>query len=100
MKAMQYLRNVVTLKLDSNLCTGCGMCAIVCPHAVFEINAGKAQIVDIDDCMECGACSNNCRFGALTVKSGVGCAAGILNGILKGTEPTCDCGGGSKDSCC
>lgn len=100
MKTMQYLRNVVTLKLDSNLCTGCGMCAIVCPHAVFQINSGKAQIVDIDDCMECGACSNNCRFGALTVKSGVGCAAGILNGILNGTEPTCDCGEESKGGCC
>jgi NAD-dependent dihydropyrimidine dehydrogenase PreA subunit len=97
---MQYLRNVVTLKIDSNLCTGCGMCAIVCPHAVFKIHSGKAQIVDIDDCMECGACSNNCRLGALTVKSGVGCAAGILNGILNGTEPTCDCGGESKGSCC
>ena len=36
---------------------------------------------------------------AITVRSGVGCAAGILNGILRGTEPTCDC---SKDSgsCC
>lgn len=97
---MQYLKNVVTLKLDDDLCTGCGICVMVCPHAVFEINQGKAQIVDIDDCMECGACSNNCRFGALTVKSGVGCAAGIINGILNGTEPSCDCGGDSKSSCC
>lgn len=100
MKTMQYFKNVVTLKLDSKLCTGCGMCAIVCPHAVFEIARGKAQILDIDDCMECGACSLNCKFGALTVKSGVGCASGILNGILNGTEPSCDCGDGGKNSCC
>ena len=100
MKTMQYLKNVATLKLNSNLCTGCGMCAMVCPHAVFEINKGKARIIDIGDCMECGACSNNCQFGALTVKSGVGCAAGILNGILKGTEPSCDCGKGSETKCC
>ena len=97
---MQYFKNVVTLKLDSELCTGCGMCAIVCPHAVFEITRGKAQILDIDDCMECGACSLNCKFGALTVKSGVGCASGILNGILNGTEPSCDCGDVGKNSCC
>jgi NAD-dependent dihydropyrimidine dehydrogenase PreA subunit len=100
MKTMQYFKNVVTLKLDNELCTGCGMCVIVCPHAVFEINRGKAQILDINDCMECGACSLNCKFGAITVRSGVGCASGILNGILNGTEPSCDCGDGEKNSCC
>ena len=99
MKALHYLKNVVTLKLDPDLCTGCGMCTIVCPHAVFEMVNGKARIVDIDDCMECGACSNNFRFGAITVKSGVGCAAGILNGILNGTEPSCDCTKGNKNCC-
>lgn len=91
MKTLQYFKNVVTLKLNIELCNGCGLCAIVCPHAVFEIADKKARIVDIDDCMECGACSRNCQFGAINVKSGVGCAAGILNGILNNTEPTCDC---------
>jgi NAD-dependent dihydropyrimidine dehydrogenase PreA subunit len=67
MKTMQYLKNTVTLKLDTNLCNGCGMCAIVCPHAVFEIIRGKANITDIDDCMECGACARNCKTGAITV---------------------------------
>ncbi|MTK53179.1 mercury methylation ferredoxin HgcB [Paludibacter sp.] len=99
MKTLQYLKNVVTLKLNPDLCTGCGMCTIVCPHAVFEMVNGKACIVDINDCMECGACSNNCRFGAITVKAGVGCAAGILNGILRGTEPSCDCSAGTKVCC-
>jgi ferredoxin len=89
---MQYLKNVVTLKLNTQLCTGCGMCQIVCPHAIFQISMGKARITDIDNCMECGACAKNCKFGAISVKSGVGCAAGILNGILNGTEPSCGCG--------
>jgi len=65
------------------------MCTLVCPHAVFEIVDKKARIRDIDDCMECGACALNCQYGAITVKSGVGCAAGILNGILNGTEACC-----------
>lgn len=99
MKTLQYLKNEVTLKLNPDLCTGCGMCTMVCPHAVFEVVNGKARIIDIDDCMECGACSNNCRFGAITVKAGVGCAAGILNGILRGTEPSCDCSTGTE-ACC
>jgi NAD-dependent dihydropyrimidine dehydrogenase PreA subunit len=98
MKTMQYLKNVVSLKLNSEKCTGCGMCTTVCPHGVFKIQQGKAYIVDIDDCMECGACARNCRFEAISVKSGVGCAAGIINGILRGTEPSCDCSSGS--ACC
>lgn len=103
MKTMQYLKNTVTLKLDTNLCTGCGLCVAVCPHAVFEIIQAKARIIDVDDCMECGACALNCQFGAITVKSGVGCAAAIINGILNNSEPSCDCSGpGKKDEniCC
>lgn len=96
---MRYLSNVATLQLDTALCTGCGLCAVVCPHAVFEISQRKARIVDADACMECGACALNCRVGALTVRSGVGCAAGIINGILNNTEPTCDCAGSSKGCC-
>jgi NAD-dependent dihydropyrimidine dehydrogenase PreA subunit len=97
---MQYLKNVVTLKLNQELCNGCGMCTNVCPHAVFEITNGKAGIRDINDCMECGACARNCRYGAISVRSGVGCAAGILNGILSNTEPTCGCSSGSEKGCC
>ncbi|MBN1926111.1 MAG: 4Fe-4S binding protein [Prolixibacteraceae bacterium] len=98
---MQYLRNVATLKLNTGLCTGCRLCVIVCPHAVFEIENKKALIANIDNCMECGACALNCQFGAIYVKSGVGCASGILNGILNNTEPTCGCTGtGAKESSC
>ena len=95
---MKYLKNVVTLKLNEGKCTGCQMCIKVCPHAVFKMNNKKAEIVDLDACMECGACEKNCSFNAISVKSGVGCASGIINGFLKGTEPTCDCSGNS--SCC
>ncbi|PIS29037.1 ferredoxin [Candidatus Saganbacteria bacterium CG08_land_8_20_14_0_20_45_16] len=95
---MKYLKDVVTLKLDKDKCLGCSMCVNVCPHAVFEMRNKKAEIIDRDSCMECGACAKNCPTQAITVKSGVGCAAGIINGILKGTEPTCDCSDGK--SCC
>ena len=99
---MQYLKNVVSLKLDTEKCTGCGLCVLVCPHAVFEISNKKARITELDNCMECGACAINCQFDAINVKSGVGCAAGILNGILNNTEPNCDCTKGNQEesSCC
>jgi NAD-dependent dihydropyrimidine dehydrogenase PreA subunit len=91
MKTMQYLKNIVTLKYNPELCNGCKMCTIVCPHSVFEIVDKKARIMDIDDCMECGACALNCQYGAITVKSGVGCAAAIINGIINKSEASCDC---------
>jgi len=50
--------------------------------------------------MECGACARNCQFGALSVKSGVVCAAGILNGILNNKKPSCDSAMEKKNEPC
>jgi len=98
MTGLTYLKNVTTLQLDVEKCNGCAMCTIVCPHAVFTtIKSKRAFIQNKDYCMECGACAMNCQTGAITVKSGVGCAAGVINGLLRGTEPSCDCGSGA---CC
>jgi NAD-dependent dihydropyrimidine dehydrogenase PreA subunit len=104
MNRMTYLKNVVTLALDEEKCTGCGMCLEVCPHAVFVMNGRRARIVARDACMECGACSRNCPVAAVTVQAGVGCAAAIINVILGRTNQPC-CGpadgcGGSGKSCC
>jgi NAD-dependent dihydropyrimidine dehydrogenase PreA subunit len=103
MKNFQYMKNTVTLELDPDLCNGCGLCMMVCPHAVFEISNRKARIVDRNDCMECGACALNCQFGAISVQSGVGCAVGIINGYLRNSDPSCDCSVGNKKNevkCC
>ncbi len=99
MPGLRYLPDVTTLQLDREACTGCGTCLIVCPHHVFRVEGKKARIEDRDACMECGACSLNCPDSALTVESGVGCAAGIIYGAIRGTEPTCDCGP-DDSSCC
>ena len=104
MLGLTYLKNVSTLKLDVNKCTGCQMCAIVCPHDVFTLENKKSAIKNIDACMECGACELNCSAGAVTVNSGVGCAAAVISGRLKGTKPACGCDCGSGDdsgsACC
>ncbi len=94
----RYLKDVVTLEYDPGKCTGCRMCTVVCPHAVFAMEGDKAVVVDRDACMECGACMFNCQFAALTVNPGVGCASGIIVGAIKGTEPTCGCQKGT--ACC
>lgn len=97
MKRLRYLANVATLQLDTETCIGCGMCAQVCPHAVFIIEGKKAEIVDRDACMECGACAGNCPVAAITVQAGVGCATAELVSAVTGSEPTCDC---SDKACC
>jgi NAD-dependent dihydropyrimidine dehydrogenase PreA subunit len=99
MRELVYLKDVVTLRLSEDRCNGCGMCMKVCPHAVFELSGGKAHLVNRDFCMECGACMLNCPKQAIFVKSGVGCAAGIIQGMLTNSEPACGCSE-SKSSCC
>ena len=93
---LTYLKNGETLTLDAAKCRGCRTCIEVCPHAVFEMEGGRSSIRDRASCMECGACARNCAQGAITVKAGVGCAAAIIGGLLRGTEPTC---GGQKPTC-
>ncbi len=96
---MKYLANVATLNYVLEKCSGCGRCVEVCPRGVFEMQDKRAAITDKDLCMECGACEKNCEFGAISVSSGVGCAAAIIKGILTGSEPSCGCGDAS-DGCC
>lgn len=69
---MEYLQNVVSLKLNKEECIGCKMCINVCPHEVFTIEDKKAVIMRKDSCMECGACAQNCPSGAIEVKKAVG----------------------------
>ncbi|MBI5848591.1 MAG: 4Fe-4S binding protein [Nitrospirae bacterium] len=98
---MKYLSNTVSLEIFPEHCIGCGSCVEVCPHGVFAIENKKAVILDKDRCMECGACVGNCAFGALTVNKGVGCAAAVINSIISGGEPSCDCSGENKTgNCC
>ena len=98
MATLKYLPGVVTLELDGEKCNGCKMCLYVCPHEVFAYENKRAVIADRDACMECGACVLNCEPGALTVQKGVGCAAAVINSMVRGGEPCCDYG--KDNSCC
>ncbi len=91
MQQFIYLEDVVTLALDEEKCTGCGVCLIVCPHAVLNMNAKHVRIRNRDACMECGACAQNCPTGSVTVEAGVGCATAVINSAL---------GRKASSSCC
>lgn len=93
---MHYLKNVVTIAIDGEKCAGCGVCLEVCPRRVIALVDGTAVLARKDDCLECGACRQNCAYEAITLNTGPGCAYAVLNGWVKGTAPSCDCGSG----CC
>jgi len=100
-----YLKDVVSLALDPDKCSGCGRCLEVCPRAVFGPNGRRVLIRNRDACLECGACARNCPTEALTVKVGVGCAAAVINSALGRTSPACctipsDRAGGGRAACC
>ena len=80
---LHYLKDVVTLELDRDKCTGCGLCTQVCGHAVFALDGKVVQILEKDGCMECGACAMNCPVKAVTVREGVGCAWAIFTEWFK-----------------
>lgn len=96
MTRLKYLPDVVTLALAADKCVGCGMCVTVCPHGVFAVADGKAQLLDRDACMECGACAGNCPVDAISVQAGVGCAGAIIQSALGGKDSPC-CG---PSGCC
>lgn len=90
MIANSYLVN--TLSYEPGLCSGCGLCIVVCPHGVFARNGREAQLVRPEACMECGACQLNCPTGAIRVDSGVGCAYAMIRSALIGRKETVDPG--------
>ncbi|MCX7025232.1 MAG: mercury methylation ferredoxin HgcB [Spirochaetes bacterium] len=94
-----YPENGKSLRFDVRACIACGRCLEVCPHQVFESSEAESGITirHPERCMECGACVENCPVAAITVRRGVGCAAAVINGMLRGTDPNCDCPG---PSCC
>ncbi len=56
------------IKIDEDLCTGCGQCVIACAEGALKIIDGKAKIVSEIYCDGLGACIGECPEGALTIE--------------------------------
>ncbi len=55
------------LSIDTELCTGCGVCVKICPFDALKLRDGKA-VVDESLCRYCGACVQECRFAAISMQ--------------------------------
>ncbi len=53
------------VKIDNNLCIGCGICEDQCAFGAISVIDGKAVIGDA--CTLCGACVEACEIGALAM---------------------------------
>lgn len=51
------------LKLDTEKCTGCSKCVLVCPTGALEKAPPKVKVVE-EKCVNCGVCMNVCELGA------------------------------------
>jgi MinD superfamily P-loop ATPase len=60
------VRSIV--KIDEDLCTGCGLCVTPCAEGAIEIIDGKAKVMKDELCDGAGFCLAVCPEGALTVE--------------------------------
>lgn len=56
------------LKIDEELCDGCGECVVDCAEGAIEIVDGKAKIIKESYCDGLGACIGSCPTGALSIE--------------------------------
>ena len=52
--------------IDSDRCTGCGLCIEVCQHNALVLVGDVVVVSNTDDCDWCTACEIVCMEGALT----------------------------------
>jgi len=56
------------VKIDEELCNGCGVCVTPCAEGAIELVNGKAHVVSDALCDGAGFCLSVCPTGALTVE--------------------------------
>ncbi len=53
--------------IDTDECSGCGICVDTCPNGVLDIVGSTASVVNEDSCDGCGECMEECPLGAIDV---------------------------------
>ena len=54
------------VKIDVDICVGCGACCDVCPTASLSLNDETKCVCNEETCIDCGACVGTCPMGAIS----------------------------------
>ncbi|HVP17811.1 MAG TPA: NADH-quinone oxidoreductase subunit NuoF [Spirochaetia bacterium] len=61
---------LIRFRVRADACTGCMLCAKVCPTKAAHGERKKAHVIDQDACIKCGLCYEACRFDAIDISTG------------------------------
>ncbi len=97
---MKILRKII--KIDEELCDGCGQCVPSCDEGAIQVIDGKARVVAEKYCDGLGACLGDCPQGAISIEERMAddFDPEAVEEYLKNrvAEENCDCGGESAPS--
>lgn len=63
-----YCKKLLTYEIDPLRCTGCTICARVCPVQAISGIVKQVHAVDQSLCIHCGSCVTKCRFDAVKAR--------------------------------
>jgi len=58
----------LSVEIDRDKCTGCGICVDICPLDCFRLNDEGKAFMKYDECWYCGSCTLECPQEAMILR--------------------------------